>query len=414
MKLINRFLEKYNHLLFCKFYLYLYFRIYNYIHLKKRKPNILYQIQKLINELVNAINKKIKLIKKNRNYNYKVKYDDYLFLKKLFYSLVDDMIVEYVCNNECSLFSQLSINHDFNTVYDYENIKKYLKKIKKDLLNEKGNYYFICDLCSINLDCGDIIFCNGREVNYIELKKISDNVKKRLYKINYSKDLDGFDLNDKEQYLRIKKQIDNHRIIDNKFNNPEILGNRFSDNLIKPKKFIKSIKSDIKLIKHKLYVETKCDDCIEYCIINNKKCPHGKEQYDELSNLYKKYKINGENIFEYDEFIFDSIISRPYLNAWTKNEIRKIIKNEISIYIKINISELIKKLNFIIPVFKEKQKNDCKTDYNLMHYRGKNYYVLVNGERIYIGTMFVYRIAALFYTSDDTIKYQNEIFKNIS
>lgn len=179
--------------------------------------------------------------------------------------------------------------------------------------------------------------------------------------------------------------------------------------LFKYNGFIDLIKTDIKKIKNKSYVENKVDNCIKYLIINNKQKQLSEKKYKDLMS---KYVTDGISCFEYSEFVFDSTISRPYMLNWSRKEYKKIIKNEITIYIKIDIEQLMNNVEKMgIQIIKEKE-NYTQNPY-LFIYKNKKYTFIIDGEEFIVGKMFVYQIAAMFYTSKEAIDYFLEVTDDI-
>lgn len=342
---------------FVNIFLKIYFCLYFYCTKKCRHPYMLFKLQEMINIIIFILKKRIRNINSIRNNNIfrrkissynkqylKMMVDDYEYLIKLYFTLVDDMIIKYICVDECGQFRQLFLDYSTNTNYNYIKIKEYLRKAKKLYFDNKG-YYFICDLSSVNLNCGDIIYLVNDEVNYIELKNYNSNQKKDLILKAINNENVVFDGKyDKEQYKRINKQFKNHEYIDYNFNYP-FFGDypRTARKHFKYKGFINKINHDFMRIERNLFIETKVDDCIKYLMVNNKNKIYGDYDDRKLLIMQQEYKTNGVTCFTYDEFIFDSSVYRPYMLNWSKRVYKKIIKDEVSIYIKINIKNLFNK-----------------------------------------------------------------------
>lgn len=402
----------------------IYYRLYFFYTRKYRKPCLIFKLQQITNLLVFIIKKRIKKInniRKNNSFRrsinsydkqkLKVMVDDYEYLLKLYLTLIDDMIIKYICVDECGQFRQLFIHYSENTNYDYKKIKSYLKRIKELYAINKG-YYFICDLCSVNLDCGDIIYLTEDEVNYVELKDYKSSKKELLLNAINNKKMELNDKYDKEQYTRINKQFERHRDIDFNFSNP-FFGDcpRTVRKIFRYKGFITKLKNDLKNIEKKLYIETKVDDCIKYIIINNRNIKTNFAEEIKLSRKMNNYITDGISCFTYDEFLFDTSVYRPYMLKWTKKEYKKIIKTEVSIYIKINIEKLLKKFEkygFQIYSIRVKNRNDTAIIYN-----GKQYFFKYKNEDVDLGNMVMYSIPAMFYTSCDVIRYYSKVSSEI-
>ena len=407
-------------------YLNNYFKLYNKIHKKYCSKLKIILLQEEINEVLNHTSHILKDIKQAKDSKkirekentdlleqLKMLYDVTKYIKGLYMSLVDDIMIKYVFKNEVSMLSSLFIDYKKNENYNYENVSEYIKIIKEMYLKKKA-YYVICDLCTINLDCGDVIFRKKHEIDYKEIKNMnSPKVKEIVNAIRNNRRDELTNEKDKKQYDRIKRQFEKHeRIDENLFYGP-ILTGRYESKMIKPKNFTRQLKKDIKKIKNKLYVEKRVDKCIEYLIINNKCKNKNKKAENKLEYLIiNKYVTNGESIFDYEEFLLDSVVNRPYLLNWNSKTYKKIIKREIEIYFKVNIYNLIEEHKEKgIDIYTKKVSIETNSNHSIARNKNRNYYMLVCGEEIYLGNMFVYQVPACLYTSDDIVRRNLEIYK---
>lgn len=411
-----------------KKYLNRYFKIYIKIHSNKCFPKTLIKLQKEINSYLNTFINILRDIKKIKNDNETRKYacdafrknitiilEDFEFLRQLYMSIIDDMIIKFICNNECGLFSKLSINCEKNNSYNYDNVNKYIERIKEEY-NKRKAYYIVCDMSSINLDCGDIIFRNKKNVDYIEIKNHISKSGNRVLKAIKNNDKNIL-LNEyeKKEFVRIQKQLEKHKIIDGKFNSCCMINGRYPNNFIKIKGFIDIVKKDIKKIKHKLFIERNVDDCIKYIMINNKYNKFNNYDKIKLEQKLIEYVPNGEDCFSYEEFLFDSIVSRPYLLGWSLNEYKKIVKGEIEIFFKIDVIKIIDKYREKgIKVFCKKETDNIRKETGYLKYKGKSFYQVVGKNAIPICNMFIYRIPAMLYTSEKIVNYYYKIYQEVS
>ena len=70
--------------------------------------------------------------------------------------LVDDIIIKYVCDGQCSLFAQIVDDSQKNTNYNYEMISQYLE-IAKDDYCKMNQVVVISDLSSFNFVKASVI-----------------------------------------------------------------------------------------------------------------------------------------------------------------------------------------------------------------------------------------------------------------
>ena len=100
---------------------------------------------------------------------------------------------------------------------------------------------------------------------------------------------------------------------------------------------------------------------------------------------------------------------------WSMSDYKKIIRREYEIYFKIDLKKLINKLKSKgVVVYPAKQTDETKKNHGILIYNGKNYCYTIGKHEFLIGTMLVYRIPACLFTSDDTINFFLEIFKENS
>lgn len=390
-----------------------YFNTYWMFHKEKYSSERIIDLQVLINERINKYMKIIEDI--NRLEFFEVKYkanivtnkiivDNYYYLINLYHLLVDDVIIKYVCDGQCSLFAQIVDDSQKNTNYNYEMVSQYLEIAKNDYC-KMNQVAVISDLSSFNLNCGDIIIYsleNG--FNYVEVK-LGDKNYELCNMILSGKIDDNLSSNDLKHINRIKKQFSKHEKIDNEYGLPMFSSTRrFFDNtrfyIKPPTNFLLLVKKSIKKLEKDLYVEEKVDDCIDILLVNT------KNLNDNVSSIMKEYTPNGKNIFSYNEFMTDSIVSRPYMLNWNKKEYYKLIFDEIIIYIKINYKIIFEKLKKYFPDLKFRKANE--TDYK--KYKeciidNKIVYFMYKNHEIPVGNMIFYRIASLLYTSDYSVLY---------
>lgn len=414
--------------LILNYYVKQYYIIYKKLHKKYCSKKKIIKLQEIINESLNTIVQitqnikeinNCKIIRKEELYETRRQintlYEDYIFTKKLYHTLIDDIVIKYMCNDDCGMFSILFLEYKENSTYDYNQVKKYIDEIKHRFKEEKA-YYVVCDLCSINLDCGDIIYNKNKRsmIDYIELKETNSINSLKIIKIAMGQECEGY-LNEKEkkQLERIKRQLEKHKIIDNKLFSHPIIHGRYPKNIIKVKTFKNKLKRDLILLKRKKYIESKVDDCVSYLIVNNNFKPINNEE--KFTKIYNSYSTDDQSIFSYDDFLFDSNVYRPYMLKWSMSDYKKIIRREYEIYFKIDLKKLINKLKSKgVVVYPAKQTDETKKNHGILIYNGKNYCYTIGKYEFLIGTMLVYRIPACLFTSDDTINFFLEIFKENS
>lgn len=400
--------EKYNQLLEQLNYKYYeYFALFDYTHSKKHNSNIIFDIQRIVNENINELNIMVKQLKQEKILiTYKEdslssdflieKYKKLIELNKL---IIDDLIIKYCCENSCTKFSQLVDNNQKNTNYDYEKVLEYLAITKEDYL-EKNNYCIICDLSNYNLKCGDvIIYSQKKGFNYREIKAEGHSAK--MLEIVLKGNIDSLNGKEHQEALRIKKQIERHKELDNIFGLPLLEeGIRYNDNHKEKDTFIKQIKEDLKRTPETNFIEREVDDCIKYLIVNNQNI----DQYTEKK--LAEYECNGINKLTYNEFMNDAKIHRPYFMNWDIDNYIDLIMDNITIYVKIDPIVFFTKLKKEIPNLKHEKIT--AEDYNidtLLKINGRKLVIYTDyGDCIELHNMIFYRIACLFFKSDYAIK----------
>lgn len=410
------------------YYVDLYYKLYKKLHKTYCSRKKIIKLQEIINEALNNIVLILKDIKTIKNCNtfrreeqYELKrkvnilYEDCIYTKKLYHALVDDMVIKYMCKNDCGMFSLLYIKHHENSHYDYNNVKEYLNIIKDKFKNEKG-YYIVCDLCSIDLDSGDLLYCKNKrsEMDYVELKDINSiEGKKILNAVLGNEDENNLNEKEKIQYHRMKNQLDKHTIIDNNLVSHPICYGRYPYNMVKPKTFNKIIKKDLFSIKRKRYIETKVDDYISYLIVNDGMSSIDNKIENELLLLLRTYSTNGQNVFSYEEFILDSNVYRPYMLNWNMNDYKKIITQEYKIFFKIDLIKIISGLKLKgVKIYSTKETDETKKNPGILVCKGKNFCFDVLGESFLLGTMILYRIPTCLYTGNDTINFFMKVYED--
>ena len=401
-----------------------YFKFYKLLHYSSTNPRKLIILQSKINEEINVTNirmKKMKELKNDNNFKRIIpKYfkkgilniiDDYEYIKPLFFSLMYDMIIKYICDNQCVMYCHFGGDFRKNNVYDYNKIKNYIKKIKEKYKKEKG-YYFVCDMCTIELDCGDYIYRIADNINYIEIKDYKYKEREEIIHAAYQgKKIDFKNKDEEEEFNRILKQKAKHLRIDENLSLPPVLSGHYPTYLINKRGFENFIKKDIQSVKDKLYIERIVDDCIKYIIINNKKNIETTKEKIELEKKCSEYSMDGETCFSYDEFLTYSNISRPYMLAWDFDTYKKIVLTEISIYFVLNVEELVNKLRAKgITIYKKKISDQTVNNYKIVRNKGKNYVIKYRNEEHYLTRLFLHRIPNLFYTSDDTVEFYYKVY----
>ena len=106
-----------------------YFDFYKRLHYRLIGSKKLIIMQCEINEEINFVDIRIKKMKELKNSKdlKKIIYedikdgiiniiDDYEFVRELFFSLIDDMIIKFIFNNECGPFSYLTVKYRKNNV----------------------------------------------------------------------------------------------------------------------------------------------------------------------------------------------------------------------------------------------------------------------------------------------------------
>lgn len=213
-----------------------YFNFYKKLHYRLIRPKSLIIMQCEINEEINLVDirlKKMNELKKSKNLK-KIIYkdlknaiinviDDYEFVRELFFSLIDDMIIKFIFNNECGPFSYLTVKYRKNNVYDYDQINKYLEIIKECYKKNKG-FYFVCDLCTMELDSGDYIYRTKNEINYKDIKRPKSDRGKEIVnavynnkkiKLENNKEVKEYDrlMKQKENIKRLMKNLIRHQLL---------------------------------------------------------------------------------------------------------------------------------------------------------------------------------------------------------
>lgn len=397
-----------------------YFNTYWMFHKEKYSSERILDLQVMINERINKYMKIIEDINcleffevkyKTNIVTNKIIVDNYYYLINLYHLLVDDIIIKYVCDGQCSLFAQIVDDSQKNTNYNYEMISQYLE-IAKDDYCKMNQVVVISDLSSFNLSCGDIIIYsleNG--FNYVEVK-LGDKNYELCNMILRGKIDDNLSSNDLKHINRIKKQFSKHEKIDNEYGLPMFSSTRrFFDNTVLsikfPANFLMLVKKSIKSLERNIYVEEKVDDCIDILLVNTRKLNN-----NDVREIMKEYIPNGKNIFTYNEFMNDSVIARPYMLNWSKKEYYKLIFHEIVIFIRINYKKVFEKLKTYFSDLNYRKANEF--DYN--NYKeciidNKIVYFMYNNHEIPVGNMIFYRIASLLYTSDFSVLYYASNFR---
>ena len=389
-----------------------YWKDYWYVHDSYRKKEELLKVQQRVNEsinnikqLIDEIKSKIKLFDKN-NYkkskkNLKNMIDHFDFLIRINHLLVDDLIVKYVCENDCALFNQLIDDNYAKNSFDYKKNLEYLDAAKR-IVSDDIVAVVICDLGTFNLKCGDIVFYSKKDgMNYIELKTGEKNAE-IIKMIIEKKDYQNVSRHDLEQIKRIKKQFEKHKKLDEEYMFPMFNSGRFFELNSQAETFLKQLKKDIVETKGKIYKKGKVDEAIDYLILFN----DGKK-HDELNETLEEYDLESDNCFTYNEFIFDPTISRPYEIGWGKRIFKKILLNEVIIIIRVNLKELFLKLKEKIPMLqiRKASSSDYNSDNKRYLINGRIIYFNTKTVPFYIGNNIILRIASRLYTTEDTINH---------
>ena len=134
-------------------------------------------------------------------------------------------------------------------------------------------------------------------------------------------------------------------------------------------------------------------------IINKKKISK-----NDIKEIINKYELNSVNCFTYNEFMMDSLISRPYILKWGKSIYKELLLGIIVIYIKIDIDALYKVLN---QKFKKLKIRKARSeDYKLRKYLifdDRMIFFETKGEPFYIGRIIIYRICGYLYITKDLV-----------
>ncbi len=388
-----------------------YFKIYWFILERNRNSKEVLETQNTINEIIKDNNLIITELKKIKNEESKKRQKDRInflidninYLNKLFFSLIDDIIIKYICLDDSALFAQLIDNFEEYNNYNYERIKKYI---------EKANYYIndyyivICDLSYFALKCGDLVMYSPQNgMDYIELK----DGEKNLEIIN--KVLNGEDKNlsssEKKQFDRIKKQILKHQDLDKIYGAPmyEQGKSRFFEYDNDSETYLNKIKKDIKELKNNDYIENKVDDNISYLIINYRT---KLNQNDSLKEVISKYNTSYDNCYTYNEFILDPSNCRPYQLDWGKIIYRKLVLNRLIIFIRIDLKGVFQELKEKITNLEIRKAT--KEDYQDEEMKpfiidGRIIYYEAPYETIRIGKQLIFRIITKLYTTKDTVNH---------
>lgn len=394
---------------------------YWFIHDKYRNPKELFDLQCSINDIINEFNiilldykknNEFKKTKKDRIYVLTVKNLEFIIsINKL---LVDDIIIKYICEGECSLFSQLidglNESNSDNTSYDYDNILTYLNIAKSRYLKDDV-YVVVCDLSSKSLKCGDILTYSNYKLDFVELKAESVKNTELLELVVNKGNLSNLNKYDRRQAERLLKQKLKHDHLDKYYNapmyDPQTL--RFFELNTFAETYLNQLKEDINKLNSINFIENKVDNCISYLVVN-----YNKETSDELlKTKLNQYKPNGLNVYTYDEFIDDPVIARPYELNWGKRIYKKLLTKRVVIYIKIDLKQLFLELKNYIPSLKIR-KADVH-DYNenpLCIIGDRMIYFDTKKGPFYIGKMYVLRSVARLYFARSAAEYcYNSILK---
>ena len=121
--------------LILNYYVKQYYIIYKKLHKKYCSKKKIIKLQEIINESLNTIVQitqnikeinNCKIIRKEELYETRRQintlYEDYIFTKKLYHTLIDDIVIKYMCNDDCGMFSILFLEYKENSTYDYNQV----------------------------------------------------------------------------------------------------------------------------------------------------------------------------------------------------------------------------------------------------------------------------------------------------
>lgn len=399
---------------FTEYFYEVFFKLYKVINFNYLSPREVLCVQSIILQMLE------KLKSTPINSENKREVEDIVFY---FRSLVNNILCKYFFEGEMYYMSSLTTKSNIFSDYEYKNVKYYIEIADAMLLEDKGRYVVITDLCVGNIQAGDIIVKNNSGVSFIEIKKPSKHNDAILDSIINEKPIKLCSEYDKKQYERLKRQKERFDEIEAQISLlPLNIGEYgvtyplLDENI---KTYKRKLLIAIKMARYFVHNIIKVDSIVTIHTINNARINiYEKEILDSvalkrmrryscicISNRRiientKYFLANiGENTFEYNVCIDMPYAPQPYIYKIPMNIIKKLYYRDLQIFISIDFEALFDKMKQLGYKVYKKKSGDNK----LFRYKNSCWYFEKNDTKGFIGNAIVERIVFGLYTSNDYV-----------